>query len=403
MGGRLTRVPKLSSNPQQQPQIPPHPIPTPQKKSAIGYKNSMKPKHLVPTRRRTQHHTKLYLQNALQTLLPTQLPDTLRTWLLTLTYACLHLQTLAETTLGAYLALHTQTPFFTWRKRLRTHFQTPLHPKLYAPPLVQTLLNTLPHDQPLLLALDATHLKNRWIALTVAVIVHRTALPLAWHLRPAHQKGRWNPIWRDLLRTLRSLIPSERTVIVVCDRGISSPALFRLLVGWGWHPVMRLSHCVPFRLRYGRLCQTVGEVAPLTPGTQGLWAGWAFAAGLRSVLIGVWATGCAEPWYLLTDGHLSVSEAVAAYRGRARIERWFRQCKRGGYGWHRLRSGSSVRMSWVWWVYALGVWWSWLMRDAGSACQVVRGCGLSGVLVGSLVGRVLGQEALWQWLGVYRE
>ena len=45
----------------------------------------------------------------------------------------------------------------------------------------------------LALALDATSLGNRWIVLSVSVLVRGCAIPVAWKVLPAHAKGSWRP------------------------------------------------------------------------------------------------------------------------------------------------------------------------------------------------------------------
>ncbi len=229
----------------------------------------------------------------------------------------------------------------------------------------------------------------------MAVAVDGIALPIAWHLRPQTQSGSWNPIWCQMLRVLRGVVPKERRVIVVCDRGITAPAVWRAIVANGWHPVMRVSGTVPFRVRYGRRRSTVGSVGALRVGEQGQWSGWAFQGAVRCVLVGVWRVGSAEPCWVLTDGALGASEALGWYRRRAWIEAMFRRWKRGGYGWHQLRTMVVERMMWKVWVYGLALWLSWVL-GRGGCVGYGRGWGrLSVVVVGALVLERVGVLAEW--------
>ena len=43
----------------------------------------------------------------------------------------------------------------------------------------------------------------------------------------------------ELLGELAPAVPREMTVIVLCDRGIASPKLWRQIRAQGWHPCMR--------------------------------------------------------------------------------------------------------------------------------------------------------------------
>lgn len=246
-----------------------------------------------------------------------------------------------------------------------------------------------------MLVLDATHLKDRWIALVIAVAVDGIALPIAWHLRLPSQSGSWNPIWCQMLRSLRGVVPTERQVMVVCDRGMSAPSVWGAIVLNGWHPVLRVSQTVPFRVRYGRVWSTVGSVGALRRGEQGEWLGWAFKSSVRCVLVGVWREGSSEPCWVLTDGALGGSETLGWYERRVWIERMFRCWKRGGYGWHQLRTRVVERMQWKVWVYGLALWLSWLLgRGRSAECGVCWG-GLSVVVVGALVLERVAASAEW--------
>ena len=50
----------------------------------------------------------------------------------------------------------------------------------------------------------------------------------------------------ELLRELAPAVPREMTVIVLCDRGISSPKLWKQIRAQGWHPCMRYRNNITF-------------------------------------------------------------------------------------------------------------------------------------------------------------
>lgn len=117
----------------------------------------------------------------------------------------------------------------------------------------------------------------------------------------------------------------------------------------------------------------------LRVGEQGQWSVWAFKEAVRCVLIGMWGAGSSEPCWVLTDG------ALGWYRCRAWIEAMFRRWKRGGYGWHQLRTMVVERMMGKVWVYGLALWLSWMLGRGGCVGYERRWGRLSGVVVGALV------------------
>jgi hypothetical protein len=84
------------------------------------------------------------------------------------------------------------------------------------------------HKQ-VVIALDATYLKNRFVILAVSVVVAGCAIPVAWHIQSGDQKGEWNPIWKRLITTLRGAIPADWTVFVLTDSGLYSKKLYYCL------------------------------------------------------------------------------------------------------------------------------------------------------------------------------
>ena len=92
----------------------------------------------------------------------------------------------------------------------------------------------------LLLALDTTPIRNRWIILTVSVLYKKRAIPVAWRVL-ARDKQAWNPIWKQLLSALAPAFPPGVRVLVFADRGLYSPELFVYLQQFGVHPMIRVN------------------------------------------------------------------------------------------------------------------------------------------------------------------
>ena len=65
------------------------------------------------------------------------------------------------------------------------------------------------------------------MALVVSVLYRGSAIPVAWAVLPGNAPGAWmGPILR-LLRRLRPAVPPGWTVLVLADRGLWSPRLWR--------------------------------------------------------------------------------------------------------------------------------------------------------------------------------
>src|SRR5918911_4138432 len=92
----------------------------------------------------------------------------------------------------------------------------------------------------LALAVDATARREEGVALVVSVLYRGSAIPVAWAVLPGNAPGAWmGPILR-LLRLLRPAVPPGWTVLVLADRGLWSPRLWRRIRRLGWQPPLRI-------------------------------------------------------------------------------------------------------------------------------------------------------------------
>src|SRR5262249_62253024 len=90
------------------------------------------------------------------------------------------------------------------------------------------------------LAMDATALGTGFVVLAVSVVYRGCAIPVAWVVLPANTKHAWRREWLRLLRRLRPAIPRGWTVIVLADRGLYCPWLFRRLAPLGLDSLFRI-------------------------------------------------------------------------------------------------------------------------------------------------------------------
>ena len=206
----------------------------------------------------------------------------------------------------------------------------------------------------LCLALDATNLKDCFVVLAVSVLYRGCAIPVAWTVLPANQKGSWRKEWLRMLRLLRPGVPAHMQVLVFADRGLYAPWLFHRICRLGWHPMLRVNTGGTFRPkgqdRYYHLMTFVPQ-----PGASWSGRGIAFKEFRRRLpctLLAWWHSEAEEPWLILTD--LAPDAADASwYRQRSWIERGFKMLKREGWQWHRTRMTDPERAARVWLVLAI--------------------------------------------------
>jgi hypothetical protein len=187
---------------------------------------------------------------------------------------------------------------------------------------------------------------------------------------PANTKHAWRREWLRLLRLLRPAIPRHWTVIVLADRGVYAPWLFRRIVTLGWHPFLRLNSGGTFRLAHTPGFRPWTSWAP-QPGTR--WRGRGTAlqkAGrpLECPLLALWEDGQKDPWLIRTDLPPEASDA-AWYGLRAWIEQGGKITKRAGWPWHRTRMTDPERAARLW--LAVAVATLWLLSVGGAADETI--------------------------------
>jgi hypothetical protein len=222
------------------------------------------------------------------------------------------------------------------------------------PPLLAWVLKGWPSTQ-LALALDATSLGDIFTVLSISVVYRGSAIPVAWKILPANVKHAWKPEWITLVRSLRALIPTDGTVIVMTDRGLYARWLFQEIVALGWHPLMRITRLSKFRKKGSRSNVPVRELVP-KPGTRWQGRGLAFPRNpqrrLDGTLLACWEPGHDEPWFILTDLEPDQSDGLW-YGMRAWIEQGFKLLKSGGWQWQTTRMTDPDRANRLWLVLAV--------------------------------------------------
>ena len=220
--------------------------------------------------------------------------------------------------------------------------QTELDVTLCFAPLLRWVLSWWLSSR-LALAIDPTLKGDQITAIVISVVYRSCAIPVAWRIHKATQKGSWMDPTVELLKELAPAVPRDMTVIVLCDRGISSPKLWKQIRAQslsptrsgGWHPCMRYRKNITFCADGGR--RLPAQRFLCRPDTAWIGRGTAFStpkAKRRCTLLVVWYAEQEEPWIILTD--LPPEDAGPSwYALRFWIELGFKACPRPRPGGHQ--------------------------------------------------------------------
>ena len=186
---------------------------------------------------------------------------------------------------------------------------------------------------PLLLALDWTAWQDRFSVLTAAVCTGTRSVPVAVSACHKPQLARSQNLWEETF--LRLCVDRLRvagvSAVWLCDRGFHRVAWLGRLAQFGQAFVVRLTRDVTVHLPDGaRLLKRL----ELEPGGRRDY-GWVWVRSDRWVrvrLIGVWAQGAKEVWWLATNLENAVSKVVSYYDRRMGIEEQFRDAKGCRFG-----------------------------------------------------------------------
>ena len=233
-------------------------------------------------------------------------------------------------------------------------------------PLLRWVLAWWPHEsRELALALDATTLGQRFTVLCISVLVRGCAIPVAWKVLAYNQQGSWQPYWQALLNRLDGVIPADWTVLVLADRGLYAPWLYRQIVAQGWHPFLRINVGAKACLKGSDRWEWLSHWLPAV-GEQ--WAGCVTCFAdkknrLECTLLLCREAGYEEAWVVVTD--LPPQQVHGAwYRLRAWIEGGFKDYKRGQWGWHHTKMLDPQRAARLWLALAVATLWV-----VGVGCQ----------------------------------
>jgi len=312
-------------------------------------------------------------------------PDSLPQWIATVSTQMPHLsrpharvlalwsygmvlaQSCGLTTVAAFLGAVLKTSPQTLRQQLREwcyaatdkkgrcRQEVPVTPCFGA--LMRWVLGWWPaQERRLVLAMDATTLGQRFTVLAISVVYRGCAIPVAWTVVVATEKGAWRPHWERLFALLGASVPADWTVLVLADRGLYASWLYQAIVAVRWHPFLRINHGGQYRRlgqsRFRPLRGLVPTVGLSWPGRVDCFA----SAPLRCTLLASWSAGHRDPWLIVTN--LAPQAADVAWSSlRFWIECGFKQTKRGGWQWHQTKMTDPQRASRLWLAMAVATLW----------------------------------------------
>ena len=214
-------------------------------------------------------------------------------------------------------------------------------------PLTRWVLSLWKSDA-LALAIDPTTLSDKLTVVVVSVVYRGCAIPVAWVVLPGNKPGGWIDPAVELLGLLSVAIPPRMNVIVMADRGLRSPKLWKAIRSFGWHPYMRQTVSVVFQPDGG--ARTRARDLVRAPNSAFIGRGTAFRAKkqqVRGTIIVVWVAGQSDPWIILTD--LGPEDAGASwYALRFWIEVGFKALKSMGWQWQKTRRTDPARVERHW-------------------------------------------------------
>jgi hypothetical protein len=186
---------------------------------------------------------------------------------------------------------------------------------------------------PLLLALDWTQWQDRFSVLTAAVCSGTRAIPVAVSACHKPSLARSQNLWEEtfLRLTVDRLRAASVSAVWLCDRGFHRVRWLEKFVEFEQQFVVRLTRDVTVRLA-DRACLL--KHLELRPGERRDF-GWVRLRSdevVRVRLIGVWARGAREAWWLATNLDNAVSKVVSYYDRRMGIEEQFRDAKGHRFG-----------------------------------------------------------------------
>jgi hypothetical protein len=227
--------------------------------------------------------------------------------------------------------------FYRWMKNERIDVE------IYYLPYADALLTSLAAHRTLLLAMDASEVGRKCLALMVSVIYNKRALPIAWIVVKGNKGHFPEEIHVQLVEQVHQIVPEGADVIFVGDGEFDGITLQATIDGYGWEYVCRTAKNTQLgaegeRFSFHEVGVQPGECLDLPDVTFILQDYGPVLA------IAWWDAQYEEPIYLVTNMEL-VGEACHWYTKRCRIETFFSDQKSRGFNLHKSHISDPARLA----------------------------------------------------------
>ncbi len=215
--------------------------------------------------------------------------------------------------------------------------------EIYFLPYADALLEGLAAHRTLLLAMDASEVGRKCLALMVSVIYKKRALPVAWIVVKGNRGHLPEEIHVQLVKRVHQIVPEGADIIFVGDGEFDGITLQATINGYGWEYACRTAKNTQLRTDGERFSFHEVEVQP------------GECIGLPDVTFTLqdygpvqaivwWEAEYEEAIYLVTNMEL-VEEACYWYSKRYRIETFFSDQKSRGFNLHKSHISDPARLT----------------------------------------------------------
>lgn len=223
-----------------------------------------------------------------------------------------------------------------------------LQPSLSFVPLMRWILSLWQSEEHrIVLAMDATSLKNIYVVLAISIVYRGCAMPVAWKILPQTAPGSWKPHWIQLFEYIKEAIPSGWEVLVMADRGLYAHWLFTAIQKNHWHPFLRINHKGYYRVNGTSEYRPLSKFLSSHEHERSAHVTCFNRNSVTGTLLAYFSPEYKEPWLILSD--MSPETATAYWYGmRSWIEGGFKDLKRDGWDWQYTRMIDPERASRYW-------------------------------------------------------
>lgn len=215
--------------------------------------------------------------------------------------------------------------------------------EIYFLPYADALLEGLAAHRTLLLAMDASEVGRKCLALMVSVIYKKRALPVTWIVVKGNKGHLPEEIHVQLVKQVHQIVPEGADIIFVGDGEFDGITLQATIDGYGWEYVCRTAKNIQLgadgeRFSFHEVGVQPGECIGLPDVTFTLQDYGPVQA------IAWWEAEYEEAIYLVTNMELA-EEACYWYSKRCRIETFFSDQKSRGFNLHKSHISDPARLA----------------------------------------------------------